>query len=319
MSTTPVLGFSEPHTPEEAMQDSRGDPLAGLSDLSTPEPGNAGMGFKFGLQPLNPHDIPVDTAKLVLEANALVESITTWRKGKVYTYDAPVAGLEVPTFSTILDGEYWCARVSHVNTDTYPFATLVKHLTGAEFKEGEWVIRDRYRHTESEGRYIQLVVRWRPIQWSSFSKSVLEGSTDTFSPEFSYLQDWICVNLEYRFGSMLSNREFNEFILVTPPKRLCDLNPDEADESLVCFVISLVANYTVTAGNVHAAYCSVERLKYDPQTNQVEWAMATCSDARGNLPRKLQRLMAAKAISHDVPSFLQFLNALRKDEDGSIN
>ncbi|WRT69650.1 uncharacterized protein IL334_006640 [Kwoniella shivajii] len=58
---------------------------------------------------------------------------------------------------------------------------------------------------------------------------------------------------------------------------------------------------------VRGKYVSVERVKEIEQGNEVEWRMATSSDAGGNIPRFVTNGSLPNSIAEDVPSFLGWL------------
>ncbi|KAK0730662.1 hypothetical protein B0H67DRAFT_639138 [Lasiosphaeris hirsuta] len=60
---------------------------------------------------------------------------------------------------------------------------------------------------------------------------------------------------------------------------------------------------------VVAAYVSVERIRRlpDPGANDIEWIMATASDAKGGIPMWMQTLAVPGQIAKDVPNFLAWI------------
>lgn len=57
-------------------------------------------------------------------------------------------------------------------------------------------------------------------------------------------------------------------------------------------------------------YTSIERCKIVP-SGDIEWIMATASDAKGNLPMAVQKLGVPGAIVNDVGFFIRW-NAERR-------
>ena len=64
-------------------------------------------------------------------------------------------------------------------------------------------------------------------------------------------------------------------------------------------------------GVVLAAYASVERIRKLPESGEIEWIMATASDAKGILPLFLQTKAIPGQIAKDVGMFLGWINKER--------
>ncbi|KAK3362928.1 hypothetical protein B0T25DRAFT_575592 [Lasiosphaeria hispida] len=64
-----------------------------------------------------------------------------------------------------------------------------------------------------------------------------------------------------------------------------------------------------SSNTVVAAYVSVERIRKlpGPGTGDIEWIMATASDARGGIPMWVQTLAVPGQIAKDVPNFLAWV------------
>ncbi|KAL1882740.1 hypothetical protein VTK73DRAFT_1260 [Phialemonium thermophilum] len=65
---------------------------------------------------------------------------------------------------------------------------------------------------------------------------------------------------------------------------------------------------------VVGAYVSVERIRKLPDSGDIEWVMATASDARGVLPLWLQSMAVPGQIAKDVPLFLSWIERQRQKE-----
>ena len=63
---------------------------------------------------------------------------------------------------------------------------------------------------------------------------------------------------------------------------------------------------------VKAAYVSVERIR--KLGGDIEWIMATASDAKGVLPRVVQNMAVPGQIAKDVPNFLAWVAREREQE-----
>jgi len=62
---------------------------------------------------------------------------------------------------------------------------------------------------------------------------------------------------------------------------------------------------------VVATYAAVERLRIVPSSGQIEWIMATASDAGGNLPQFVQNLAVSGEVAKDVKMFLEWIPSQR--------
>lgn len=66
---------------------------------------------------------------------------------------------------------------------------------------------------------------------------------------------------------------------------------------------------------VVAAYTSIERVRVLPSNGDVEWIMATASDAGGVLPQWMQNLAVPGAVAKDVEMFMSWIPSQRKGQD----
>lgn len=62
---------------------------------------------------------------------------------------------------------------------------------------------------------------------------------------------------------------------------------------------------------VVGTYCSVEYC-YLGGVDTTQWVMATCSDAGGNIPTKIQHAAIPGAIAGDVPKFINWISGERE-------
>jgi Protein of unknown function (DUF3074) len=72
------------------------------------------------------------------------------------------------------------------------------------------------------------------------------------------------------------------------------------------------AEYAKEKNQVIAAYSAVERMRVLPDSGEIEWIMATASNAGGILPQWLQNLAVPGQIAHDVGMFLVWIPSQRK-------
>lgn len=84
---------------------------------------------------------------------------------------------------------------------------------------------------------------------------------------------------------------------------------------LIDFEKSPYAEYARDKSLVVAAYASIERIRVLPSNNDVEWIMATASDAKGALPQWMQNLAVPSAVAKDVDMFLSWISTQRKSRN----
>jgi hypothetical protein len=80
---------------------------------------------------------------------------------------------------------------------------------------------------------------------------------------------------------------------------------------LTDFEKSPFAEYARDKSLVMAAYTSIERIRILPTNGDVEWIMATASDAGGVLPQWMQNLAVPSAVAKDVEMFLSWIATQR--------
>lgn len=81
---------------------------------------------------------------------------------------------------------------------------------------------------------------------------------------------------------------------------------------LTDFDKSPYAEYARDKSLVVAAYVSIERIRILPTSGEIEWIMATASDAGGVLPQWMQNLVVPGKIADDVDLFLRWIQSQRK-------
>ncbi|RVX73855.1 hypothetical protein B0A52_02745 [Exophiala mesophila] len=65
---------------------------------------------------------------------------------------------------------------------------------------------------------------------------------------------------------------------------------------------------------VMGVYAAVETVRRNPVKQEIEWIMATASDARGNLPMWLQRVSLPSQLVKDVGNFLKWIQTVDDKE-----
>lgn len=68
---------------------------------------------------------------------------------------------------------------------------------------------------------------------------------------------------------------------------------------------------------VVAAYVSIERIRVLPSNGEIEWVMATASDAGGVLPQWMQNLAVPGLLPKDVEMFMAWIPGRRSDKSKS--
>ncbi|KAF8863313.1 hypothetical protein BDZ45DRAFT_117010 [Acephala macrosclerotiorum] len=77
------------------------------------------------------------------------------------------------------------------------------------------------------------------------------------------------------------------------------------------------AEYARDKSLVMAAYTSIERIRILPSNGEIEWIMATASDAGGVLPQWMQNLAVPGAVAKDVEMFLSWIPSQRTGQGNS--
>lgn len=247
--------------------------------------------FDFSTKELKVTELPTDNKQFVLDADSLVEAVTSWKKSKTYNYKlATGEKQEVKTYYTTIKGEYWMARHSVIDGTKHPWDKIMHYYLGAvKGEDGEWAVKDKHGHTEYEIDYTKVLSEWGKLPLEAY-----EGYGSISNKD--HLSKWASTWTHYELGAPLTTREFNEFILIAEPGFV----------NKSAYVIQLVASHPSDSSHVHGVYCSIDRYK-QLDDGSIEWIMCTASDSGGNVPKWLQNSMIAKNVAHDVPMFLDWL------------
>lgn len=234
----------------------------------------------------------LDSATIVNEAKYILELIDqNWKHGKKYKFEtASGLGITVPTYhNSKLNDDTWYARVYDFREFGDP---LQDHYHELLFKYVIGSVEDLHAvHTEYEKDYIH--------QLSHYEVTPFKMQGETPGTHISYL-----AQIYYKFSFPVKNRVFYELVHVFKPSEY------EA------YVISLAVhpkNYErpgFDADYVTGRYTSIERVTYEPTTKKLNWTMATCLSAGGNIPGWLGKMKIAEAIAKDVPSFIDWTDSL---------
>jgi hypothetical protein len=220
----------------------------------------------------------------------------------VYSYERTVSGRELDKipgmnqFSADRKDETWfCRRSCHRNATENGTASWEEFIHS--FKE---------HHHESEDAFTPSVIG---------AREAMTWDTQGIEVE-AHGGRWINISLKvvemkHKIDPKpLKNRTFpvlqlsaslvdtQEFIVVSIPVTDFDKAPQ--------------AEYAKDKSLVVASYSSVERIRILPESGEIEWIMATASDAGGVLPQWLQNLAVPGKVAHDVDMFLAWIPSQRK-------
>ncbi|KAK7752402.1 hypothetical protein SLS62_005555 [Diatrype stigma] len=211
-------------------------------------------------------------------------------------------------------GEMWCCRRS-------------VHADAAEPGSASWAEFDRcFRldHAACEKAFTPSVrATHEAARWDCGGVRIAApepgGSTTATWGDFRLVLE----EMRHRVGTGLQDRTFPvlqvscvaagpgaqpEFLFVSIP--VPDFGGDDADKR---------STLAAEPGALVAVYASVERVRKMPRDGgggdgDIEWLMATASDARGVLPAWLQNLAMPAVIWKDVPLFLGWIAKERRRE-----
>ncbi|RFU25477.1 hypothetical protein B7463_g10855, partial [Scytalidium lignicola] len=220
---------------------------------------------------------------------------TTWHKKgspkKFHVSEAPVYVYE----KSVSNETWFCRKSSHRNAEEKGTASWDEFVTS--FKEN---------HAESEKAFTPTVIGARKaMTWDTTGIEVNIGS-----------EKWTDITLvveemKHKIEPKpLKNRTFpvlqlaanlvgsQEFIIISIP-----LND---------FPKSPYAEYARDTSLVVGFYVSVERIRVLPSDGEIEWIMATASNAAGVLPQWMQNMAVPGVIAKDVEYFLSWISSQRK-------
>lgn len=206
--------------------------------------------------------------------------------------------------------ENWAARRSLHQDISSKSVEKPGHASWAEFLFG---LRDEHSVREMEFTPSLYDAR-RVLDWNDELKALsTRGEVGTYQqPTMAIFE--MCHNIP---GPMMSPRCFpvlvatasvdeHSFVAVTVPVNLGSAGFDEAFYS---------SNRNVNEGTtaqqrkevVAGVYTAVELVRKNPDKKEIEWTMATASDAKGNLPGWLQKSGVPAQIAKDVGYFLKWI------------
>lgn len=262
---------------------------------------------------------------IVLEAAPFIDGVaprngspSLWRiKGPPKTYPA--------SLGTVQLYQYNITR-AELRKLTYPdtiqpsskeetwFCRRSLHQNSAQECTASWAeFVDTFRdyHSESEKAFTPTVLTATTLRsWPVSNHAIIEPDTAC---------EWKCESLKLiemthnikpkplcdRIFPVLqlvvSRVDIDEFMVVSIPI----MYPENTQESRAAKVNNLVVG----------AYVSIERIRVLP-TAEIEWIMATASDAKGVLPQWVQNLAVPEQVAHDVDMFMRWIPRKRKTKAG---
>jgi hypothetical protein len=237
----------------------------------------------------------------------------TWKKrgsgkryasseGLVYSYERTVPGKALDKikgmsqYSADRKDETWfCRRSCHRNAAEKATATWEEFVHS--FKEHHHETEDAFTAAVIGAREgmtwdtKDIEVEVRGERWIDMSLKVVEMK-HKIEPKPLKNRTFPVLQL----AVMLANSQ--EFIVVSIPITDFDKSPH--------------AEYARDKSLVVGAYTSVERIRVLPNTGEIEWIMATASNAKGVLPQWLQNLAVPGKILEDVDFFMKWIPTTRK-------
>ncbi|KAJ4394189.1 hypothetical protein N0V93_003406 [Gnomoniopsis smithogilvyi] len=213
--------------------------------------------------------------------------------------------------------ETWaCRRSVHIDSATKGTASW------AEFAR---CIRDE--HAETEDAFTPTVLAHREAQSWAGARDVRpvaivgEGEGNTWWGRFSL----VLVEMKHKIPPPLKPRVFPVLQLIATAVTAGSEGAEARAKDEFVVVSVPVADFTSSefavlskeAGVVVGAYAAVERVKKEESgRGDVEWIMATASDAKGVLPMWVQTKAVPGQIAKDVALFLGWIAGERKGTSG---
>ncbi|KAH8815182.1 hypothetical protein F5884DRAFT_167998 [Xylogone sp. PMI_703] len=248
-------------------------------------------------------DLKTFVAEVLSEAIPFIDGVapkaggdSTWRKKgspkKYHSSEAPVYLYE----NSLANETWFCRKSTHRNAREKGTASWDEFVTS--FKE---------HHAESEKAFTPTVIGARKaMTWDTAGIEVDVGS-DKWTDITLVVEE-----MKHKIDPKpLKNRTFpvlqlsanlagtQEFLIVSIP--------------LTDFSRSPFAEYARDPSLVVGSYVSVERVRVLPTNGEIEWIMATASNAAGVLPQWMQNMAVPGVVAKDVDYFLSWIAIQRKD------
>jgi hypothetical protein len=243
-------------------------------------------------------------------------SQTTWKtKGSPKKYsssEAPVYLYERTISGKDLDKVEGMKKLSASRKDETWFCRKSCHRNKAEKGTASWEEFTRCfkeHHAESEDAFTPTVIGAREaIRWNTSGMEVeihggrwnnitlvVEEMKHKIDPKPLKNRTFPVVQI----AAALAGAE--EFVVVSIP--------------ITDFEKSPYAEFARDKSLVVAAYVSIERVRILPSNGEIEWLMATASDAGGVLPQWMQNLAVPGVVPKDVELFMTWIPSQRSGQD----
>lgn len=267
----------------------------------------------------SPLDIPTFVKNVLSEAIPFIDGVApkfggtvTWKsKGTPKTFtasEAPVHLYELTIPGRTLDGIEGMSQSTANRKDETWFCRRSVHQNRAQKGSADWDEFTRSfkdHHAETEDAFTPTVIGHREaIVWDT-SGLEIEAAGGTWTNISLVVEE-----MKHKIPPPLNNRTFPVLILAASLK--------ETDEFIVVsipvndFVKSPYAEFARDKSLVVAAYAAVERIRILPSNGDIEWIMATASDAGGVLPQWMQNMAVPGAVAKDVEMFMTWISSQRK-------
>lgn len=306
--------------------------LEGISARQLPPDAKSGNGAKPNIPSSGPNNVTDDdgfqspppelktfVTNILSEAIPFIDEVapkagsdSTWKKkgspkkfasskAPVHLFEKTVAGKELDNIAGLgelsanrKDETWFCRKSSHENqaaTGTASWEEFKK-----SFKDHHAATEDAFTPTIIGAREAMawdaagLEVEVRGDRWINITVAV-EEMKHKIDPKPLKNRTFPVAQVAAELAGV------QEFIVVSIP--------------LKDFEDSPYAEYARDKSLVVAKYAAIERIRVLPGSGEVEWIMATASDAGGVLPQWMQNLAVPSAVAKDVDLFLGWIPSQR--------
>ncbi|ESZ98291.1 hypothetical protein SBOR_1284 [Sclerotinia borealis F-4128] len=184
--------------------------------------------------------------------------------------------------------ETWYARRSRHRDLSFPGTATWGEFT-RHFKE---------EHFRTEELWCKSVVSARRIKYWETTDLNVEIGGDLWN---NISMDIVEMKHRIKPKPLMKDRKFPVILIAA------SLN-DEREFIVISIPLNgfTSAEYKADEKSVGAAYASIERLRVLP-SGEIEWIMATVSDAKGSIPQWIQKLAVPSVISKDVNMYMTWI------------
>ncbi|KAF2840309.1 hypothetical protein M501DRAFT_690692 [Patellaria atrata CBS 101060] len=191
-------------------------------------------------------------------------------------------------------------RDGHTRQDERWTSRSSTHEDKSAFRTASWdefnavLFTDRNRN---EGRYTPDILEVTEVcNWNDKMPQLEDGLTDIS------LSLWA---MYHKMPTFLSNRRF---MVIVATARF-------SDNMFLTVKVPVEPVHNSTRPCIDGQYVSIEKVERFPDSREIQWDMATASDAGGMLPLWVQRPGIGPAIAKDVGLVMKYLHSFRVDSD----